>query len=377
MFREDKTFHEEKKMILPAANNPVVSLTELMFDGILTNRKLLENQLEQSLPSLLIKDYSLFKRTKLSMANELLVHVLKGQPEKVKEILEKQPNLLLVKGKVTDQVGRMMNATAFQGALAALDVNVKKNLGMAEIIMDYFEKLPDGNKEALDQFNEQFPDGIEEEKEYDFEPLTNALSNCNNWDEFVNDEKSKEAFKHFQINFKRGIVDKGKLFNLPNLINAMKILDDINYTKLPCYYELRDFFWLNVIRYLQTLLPVNVAQLLCGDLWSILDHDKPFVRSLEMRYGDDPDDKVDFYSELTDKEKYVAYYTFYQRLPSHAYNSFGFAELCPIYAGERTAIALQTLYDIQLQSLKEIKEQLQKKSQLVLNPISKVLRLSN
>ncbi len=99
-------------------------------------------------------------------------HVVYGEEEQAEALIKKCPELLLYKATVFDYSGRKIIATAFQAALGAEDIF------MCKMILNYMD-----NGEALAQFNEQLPNGLEAkynfnaETVYDFTPILNAMIN--------------------------------------------------------------------------------------------------------------------------------------------------------------------------------------------------------
>ncbi len=105
------------------------------------------------------------------LAQQALKAVLYGQLDKAKTLLIQHPACLIQRVEVTDHTGRKIVATPFQGALGAIDKP------MWDMMMPLFEKVPEimvqakqeevaiaieAQKEMLIQFNQQFPQGIDE-----------------------------------------------------------------------------------------------------------------------------------------------------------------------------------------------------------------------
>jgi len=96
---------------------------------------------------------------------KLLKWVVEGEQEQAEALIEKNPQLLLASGQVTDLSGRTFkNITAFQYALWAMDYHIwtmiKNNLPL---------------EEQVKQFNALESKGTEHGKQYDIKPLTEAL----------------------------------------------------------------------------------------------------------------------------------------------------------------------------------------------------------
>ena len=108
---------------------------------------------------------TLFNKPKDELTT-LLDYVVRGDKDKVEEILQKTPRLLLETGLVTDYSGRQIEGTAYQIALGAEDVSriLHRGEGMAEMIEDYLRTLPNGELAIKNQQDIQFPKGYEEKE---------------------------------------------------------------------------------------------------------------------------------------------------------------------------------------------------------------------
>ena len=127
-----------------------------------------------------------------TMANKLLLQVIRGEQDKAEKILKIRPELLLMTGTATDYSGRTFATTAFRAALWALDTRY-----MCNMMLDCLPDSPQGvdiRQCLLTQFNEQLQDGLDytlngrtiHEVHYDFSPIKAALQtyvdNCPNWE---------------------------------------------------------------------------------------------------------------------------------------------------------------------------------------------------
>ncbi|EKD71101.1 MAG: hypothetical protein ACD_46C00271G0002, partial [uncultured bacterium] len=84
----------------------------------------------------------------------------------------KHPALLFRKAKAKDYSGRTINASPYQAALGAEDTD------MLQMMETYFDQITDGRKQALAQYNEQFPNGVKDAPcDFDFSPLVAAITN--------------------------------------------------------------------------------------------------------------------------------------------------------------------------------------------------------
>jgi len=105
---------------------------------------------------------------------KLLSHVARGEEVEVLAMLEKNPQLLLAVGTTMDYSQRVFeNITAFRLMLSA------GNMRMVKKVKPYFARLQgvDGDDEKARQFNDQFPDGVQYEAPFDFDPILRAIVN--------------------------------------------------------------------------------------------------------------------------------------------------------------------------------------------------------
>ncbi|STX55730.1 Uncharacterised protein [Legionella beliardensis] len=68
-------------------------------------------------------------------AQKLLTHVVKGEQDKAKAMIEKKPELLLIRTQTVDYSGRKIIGTAFQAAIGSGDKP------MWEMMLPFFERL--------------------------------------------------------------------------------------------------------------------------------------------------------------------------------------------------------------------------------------------
>ncbi|PWY55050.1 hypothetical protein DGG96_13955 [Legionella qingyii] len=203
-------------------------------------------------------------------AKQLLTYVLMGEQNKAEVMIKANPSLLLIQSKAVDYSGRTIIGTAFRAALGAGDKP------MWEMILPYCENLKQG--EALRQFNEQFPKGIEDEvSAEELQAYYNAIALA-----IINDEDHGvsviEGFRK-EITCQKEIT-QGKHFNLQHLIAAYQAYID-NFDTLD-NWDNRDLFWQKVIGYVQRQMTGYDAQIHCSGVESVLDNESSFSRTFEL-----------------------------------------------------------------------------------------------
>lgn len=213
------------------------------------------------------------------LQKRLLSHIVKGEEAQALEIIEGRPGLLLMRSDATDYSGRCYKGfTAFQAALLCHDVTLWKK------IMPYFDKLDNGKEEKVKQFKELFPEGIPEQKPYDFSSL-NAVFVRSSDDDIkaaINKEDNTteiyQALKDFRKNF-RDLAIKELFFNPSHLLKASTFF-------LELQDERRLLYTHRVMGYIQRFLPACYAQAFCQGIYSIVNNRKPLERSLVIKHLD-------------------------------------------------------------------------------------------
>ncbi|WP_133130035.1 hypothetical protein [Legionella yabuuchiae] len=215
------------------------------------------------------------------LAKILLFHVVKGEEAEALEMIDANPRLLLIPSKATDYSGRSYQGlTPFQAALSSHDVALWKK------IESYFDKLPDGEAEKVRQFRQLFPEGLPQQKSYDFTKLVQVISNSSDADIMAalrkenNDTPICQALNGFRTAF-TDLAKKEMFFNPSHLIDALKVYD-AQFDRWS--WNQRDLFWRQVIGYTQRFLPACYAQAFCQGLYYILEEKKPLSRSLKFQY---------------------------------------------------------------------------------------------
>lgn len=204
------------------------------------------------------------------IAKKLLTHVVLGEQDKAEAMIKANPKLLSIKTSAIDYSGRTIIATAFQAAIGAGDKP------MWEMILNYLEQ-----GEALRQFNEQFPNGIEDDvSAEELKPYYNNIASA-----IINDEDNGisaiEAFRK-EITAKKEIT-QGKHFNFGHLVAANQAYID-NFAALKNWNN-RDLFWQKVIGYAQRQMSTYDAQVHCSGINSVLEDESEFSRTLSFSNG--------------------------------------------------------------------------------------------
>ncbi len=201
-------------------------------------------------------------------ARKLLTHVVKGEPDEAQVMIEKNPQLLLMRTQAIDYSGRTITGTAFQAALGAGDKP------MWEMMLPHFEK-----EEALSQFDEQFPKGIKETSASELYAYYNAIALAIIQNEEENKDHSiVERFRNEITSQKK--ITQGIHFNLEHLIAAFQVYLDI-FNALGTIDKC-NFFWRKVIGYVQRQITAYDAQIFCSGVKCVLENKNQFERSLNL-----------------------------------------------------------------------------------------------
>ncbi len=208
---------------------------------------------------------------KSKRASILVSHILKGEKEMARAIIEETPSLLLIRAKATDYSGRTVYATGLQAALAALDID------MANMIEPYLLALDEGEALLQQQIATQFPQAMRATPAYDFSGLVKAIDM--NQGEIV-----ELALKKFRVEMTpNDVIASGMHFNTAHLIKAYEVYRD----HFPTWDKTqRSTFWINVIGFLQRQMPAALAQAYCNGLYQLAFTDKSLERHFNL-YGEE------------------------------------------------------------------------------------------
>lgn len=218
------------------------------------------------------KTQGLFAKSSLDQraAQKLLGHVVLGEEAKARDMIAANPGLLLITSKAVDYSGRTVIATPFQAALGAGDKP------MWEMMRPYI-----GKEEALRQFHNWFPEGIEEAPTVAvLKPKYHAIAKA-----IIDDvDKGKSAIESFREEITRQKkIKHGKHFNLNHLVAAYAAYID-NFEALDSW-DNRDSFWRKVIGYVQRQMTAYDAEVHCFGIKDVLNNAASFSRSLKLGKG--------------------------------------------------------------------------------------------
>lgn len=239
-------------------------------------------------------------------ANELLSHVLCGNLDKVIQMVEERPELLFIEAtaqewasgfeKETDApVHRIVQLSPLQAMAAAGDENML-DLTL-RIICGYIDKSTQkyGLVIAVEQLDQLFPNGFSyPESRYDFNKLDKLVTE----DEQlittgIPNGDTITAIEQFRKDFMPGVVKSGYLFNMNELIKALSIYRDYAFEYdyrlgtqcKPLWNKAQlEYFWCNVVGYLERLVTAVFAQRICNGLNTVNDEKGRFERKMTLRF---------------------------------------------------------------------------------------------
>ncbi len=203
---------------------------------------------------------------------KLLTHVVRGEQDEAQVMITEKPYLLLIRTEATDYSGRTIIGTAFQAAIGAGDKP------MWEMMLPYFECLEQG--EALRQFNEQFPNTIEDTPACELQAYYNAIALAI----IQNEDKGLFVIEQFrkEITSQNKII-QGKHFNPQHLIAAYQVyMNHFDNFDVAGHWVNKNLFWQKVIGYVLRQMTAYDAQIHCSGIITVLDNEKSFARRLDF-----------------------------------------------------------------------------------------------
>jgi hypothetical protein len=219
-----------------------------------------------------------------AVANLLIKHALRGEEDKALAMIKANPELLLVYGSAKDYSGRSYEkVTALQAALYTHD------RWMWQKMLPLFKKIKiekfDDYDEISIQFHEIFPNGIPEQKPYDFDALVQVIEESPEEDITAaiekrdNGSKLSVALDRYRKEFTALSLSE-EYFNPEHLMKARTIynkkLDSWPANKLCVLLS-------QVYGFVQRFNPTCYAQAFSQGLYSyVVEKNKPLVRSLEI-----------------------------------------------------------------------------------------------
>ena len=227
-----------------------------------------------------------------SVANNFRYCVVYGNQKKAEALLVAYPHLLSLllqqKGQVIDYPGHTIYGTALQIALGAEDVKFHDNEEcMAEMLLRYLRQLPKGETIIDKQIAEQFPAGWREEEnariERDLVELKKVVATLENAPDMDNCADDIKAFQNYldDENKNRGVITKGKHFNMQLLIDALTLFVK-KFDLLGGRWDSPKniLFWRKIIGYIERYIPTCYAQALCQGVPFIVMEGKKLTRRL-------------------------------------------------------------------------------------------------
>lgn len=236
-----------------------------------------------------------FKEPADQFVNQFLTHVVRGEKPEVEAMLqrmiERVPHLLLEKRKVKDEAGRTIYGTAYQIALGAKDVSrePQKYEEMVEMLERYLKLLPDGEQVLIEQYNEQFPEGFEQQEEErrknDTAALHKVFAALKN---ATTEEAAKPAIDEFQAYLKKqteAVISTGYHFNEKLFEEALELFNS-HYLGFGGYSGFKNqLSGIAVLGGIQKYFTANLAQAACDGFGKLLIDKEPLSRSKLLRDG--------------------------------------------------------------------------------------------
>jgi hypothetical protein len=216
--------------------------------------------------------------------SSLLQSVIEGNEDLVLATLDNADikileELLLYQDTVTDFSGRKIEGTALQLALGAEDTL------MCEMMMPFFDKIPNGQMHKLQQYNIQYPDNnANENNAQDFQALEKVMAAIESSN---SDEECEVALTEFRNYLKpTSVIKTGKHFNAALLVEALRAYGH-NYIRFGGWNsDKNNLCWTNVIGYLERQLPACYGQAFCQGLINIVEYNQLLQRSFRFLHAD-------------------------------------------------------------------------------------------
>lgn len=235
------------------------------------------------------------RRLGLRILQKLLTHVVQGEQSEAEFLIKLFPDLLILKGRVRDYSGRIIEGTALQIALGAEDVRYREDEEcMAEMIQRHLRKQFTNSEEIISaQVAEQFPEGWEEKEneraKKDLEALNEVVKAISQSQTDADCDKALNKFSEYLK--PKSIIKTGKHFNFQLFVKAFDLFEE-NYDKFgdnSGRYNSRKniLFWQKVIGCIQRYLPACFAQALCQGIIKLVERGQKLERSLKFKYRRD------------------------------------------------------------------------------------------
>lgn len=262
--KRQKTAHEA------GSDERSLSLLENLPTEIVQNHVALHLS-DQDLHHLSRTSHTMFNHCVYPLIKRLLTHILRGEEDEALEMICANPNLLLSYGNANDYSGRVYReVTPFQAALLSHDVRIGYK------ILPLFKQINkegfDAQEEKAKQFNTLFPEGLPDQKPYDFSIIIQVISESSAHDLQAALEKKQNntplclALNAFRKEF-TSLAQEEIFFNPQHLIKAFEVYraQFDTWSQVQC-----DLFWRQVIGYIQRFVPTCYAQAFCQGLLSVV-----------------------------------------------------------------------------------------------------------
>lgn len=216
-----------------------------------------------------------------SQAKLAAYHILSGDPEEVKRLVNRNPLILYCSIEIKDHQGRRVKGTPLQIAAMAGDFNIrnKKGSGMVERLRCYLSK-----EEAIKQLLAKFPPGWEKETEERMKPYLTALN------KFIKEivkakadtyleleakcESSIKKFRHSLIPNPNQVITSGYIFDPQILCTAMELVEPFEKNTVLsggwCSNK-SAFFWVYGIGSLQACASVCDIQIFKEGIYNVIN----------------------------------------------------------------------------------------------------------
>jgi len=197
--------------------------------------------------------------------NTLLSHISRGEENATQKKIASNPKLLLERSTIITPCGNtIVDVTPLELAYGEDD------LEMCLMLLPFFDQLPNGRQEAINQITERFPEEKESTPPFDFRSLAKAITR---------NLHVQDAIEEFREHFKPRVIQRGKHSNIQALLDAMEVY--INnferWSSKQC-----SLYWCDVVGYLQRMLPACYAQALCQGLFNVTLDNKQLIRDLNF-----------------------------------------------------------------------------------------------
>jgi hypothetical protein len=212
------------------------------------------------------------------LAEHLRTLVLQGEQKKAQEMLELNPELLLLSGTHDYDNCLFEDRTALQLALCIEDGE------MYNMLAAYFAKLPAGKEIQLKQHHDQFPPEDEKQHEVARERDLRALKRIFEvLAMFVNNKSIIEnLIKNFRAPFQaKRVIKTGKQFDNQLFALALTLYDEY-YDRLGGWDSLKNnLVCCGILGFIESLFPTNYKQALSQGIYNITQNNAPLERQLK------------------------------------------------------------------------------------------------